>query len=333
MKKEEIKIYPQPNEEYLLSYVHPFTNIKTRVLCKSKIEVDNLKDNLFKKYITCDPSSYDSHSTIEELIALFEARNPEIELMHSRRLKLDFLSMFSHFKLIDLKASSLNFWIEQVSKENSYSHRTIIRIRYELNKFYSFLIKEKIVNDSPIKEIDIKKPDSEPNRRVYLTQEEIETVCKEAKDQSSGYFYPLLKTAFETLFTSSELRSLSWEQVNFNNKTITIKNRSAKKISEELISLLKIKHPKDGVVFKNIYNKPFTKKMLSILINSFKKSSSIKKNWNIFDIRHSFAKTYLENGGDIRKLQIKLGHRSVDTTRQLYGMFELSSKILQTIDQ
>jgi len=328
MKKEEIKIYANGNENFIVSYVHPFTKIKTRQFFNTYQDAVDYQNLLIKKFIDCTPDTYNGSSTFEELFAFYESQNPTKELMHTKKIKLDFLSLFGVAPLKSLSSFQLSLWIEQICKEDYYSHRTKIRIRYELNTFYNFLMKYHIVEKSPIKEIQIKTPAEEPTKRTYLTVTEIETIITEAKLISPGYFYPIIATAWETLMRPSELIALAWNDIDLDNQLVTIPEtkkgtKRSVKISRELTDALILKHPKAGLVFKNHYNQPFTTKKLTILLKNFKKHSSIKKNWNQYDLRHSYAKVHLESKKSIIKLQQKLGHQSVHTTRQVYGNFGL----------
>lgn len=91
------------------------------------------------------------------------------------------------------------------------------------------------------------------------------------------------------------------------------------KIFDELALLLENKKRSSDFVFTNLYGKQFTKKQLGFAMTEFKHHHKIKDKWMYFDLRHSFARNYLEDGGSMSDLQKILGIRSIDTAREIYG--------------
>ena len=72
-------------------------------------------------------------------------------------------------------------------------------------------------------------------------------------------------------------------------------------------------------MFTNLYGKQFRKAQLGWALTEFKRYHKIKERWMYFDLRHSFARNYLEAGGAMKELQRILGIRSIDTAREIYG--------------
>jgi len=67
-------------------------------------------------------------------------------------------------------------------------------------------------------------------------------------------------------------------------------------------------------VFLNRNGKRLTRQMIFTLIRTLASKSKIDKKIGPHTFRHSFATHLLENGADLRTIQILLGHESITTT-------------------
>ena len=144
------------------------------------------------------------------------------------------------------------------------------------------------------------------------------------KAYSPGYLYPIIKLLTETAIKPNELVDLNWTQVDLEKRQIHFlrtdsSQERALEISAELASLLEKKRKTTGPVLLTYYREPFTKAKLSRLINEFKVMGTCKLKWTPMDLRHSFAVNFLEQGGDMRRLQYVLGHNNVFDTKRLYA--------------
>lgn len=79
-------------------------------------------------------------------------------------------------------------------------------------------------------------------------------------------------------------------------------------------------------LFCNIYGEQLTPNGLKLTINKYNKSRNVEKT-SMHAFRHTFAKMWVMNGGDVFKLQKILGHSTLDMTRKYVNLYGADLKI------
>jgi integrase/recombinase XerD len=75
-----------------------------------------------------------------------------------------------------------------------------------------------------------------------------------------------------------------------------------------------VKQNSKDILFLNYKGKKLTRAMIFTIIKKLVEKSGLKKNVSPHTFRHSFATHLLENGADLRAIQMMLGHESITTT-------------------
>ena len=70
----------------------------------------------------------------------------------------------------------------------------------------------------------------------------------------------------------------------------------------------------ENFVFLNRRGKPLTRNMIFLIVKKTTEMAGIQKTVSPHTFRHSFATHLLENGADLRTIQVLLGHESITTT-------------------
>ena len=91
----------------------------------------------------------------------------------------------------------------------------------------------------------------------------------------------------------------------------------------EIRFIQKIHLENQDIVFLNRNGRSLTRQMIFTLINSLAIKANIKKKIGPHTFRHSFATHLLENGADLRTIQILMGHESITTT-EIYTHLDTS---------
>jgi integrase len=326
MLDTEIKIYPSVGGGFTVAYVHPFNKRKIREQFTSKKEAETYRSTIslnFSKEIEERPEEM----LLSDWMIHFLRENRKSELAHSRRLFSDFCDSFGAIRIKDITTDSLRIWMSQIQTENGYKENTMAGIRSKVNIFFRYLVAKKIIAVSPTDGITYKYRGAEIKKnRIFLSAADLKDLALKAKEYSPGYFYPIFLTFLETAAKTDEIIELKWDQVDFKRRLITfpkgetLDNRRIP-ISPELLSCLLKKKPVADVVFTNMNDRKFRKRQLTNALLKFKAQFGILEPWRLLDLRHSFARRFLTDGGDVRELRRILGHRSVHTTIELYDDF------------
>ena len=198
-----------------------------------------------------------------------------------------------------------------------------------LKSFFNFLIFENIRGDSPADLIESPKLGRKLPSTLNLM--EIEKIIGAMElDKPHGHRN---RAIIETLYGSglrvSELVNLTLSNIFFKEDIIRVTgkgdkqrivplgNYSKKYIQiylNEVRVLKKIKKEDNDVLFLNRNGRKLTRAMIFVIIRESSKKAGIKKNVSPHTFRHSFATHLLENGADLRSIQVLMGHESITTT-------------------
>ena len=225
----------------------------------------------------------------------------------------------------------LKQFIYSISK--SLNPRSQARLISGLRNFFDYLIFENYRASNPLDLIESprigrKLPDT-------LSVADIDTLIKHI-DLSYKYNNINLgernRAIIETLYSCglrvSELIELKISDLFFEEGFIKVTGKGNKQrfvpigtTTQNYISIwmairnhIAVQQNSKDILFLNYKGKKLTRAMIFTIIKKLVEKSGLKKNVSPHTFRHSFATHLLENGADLRAIQMMLGHESITTT-------------------
>ena len=208
-----------------------------------------------------------------------------------------------------------------------------IRLR-NLKTIFRFLFNEEIITKNPTSNIPLVKDDAHEEVQG-LTDEEIDSILASYDDKLFAQWRDktLVLLLLDTGLRINEAISLTAEQIDFQQNTLLVpsniaKNRKyreipiSREISKRLKQLLDETEQYFGEgcqLFMNAYGDHFTADAFRRRLNRLKVKLDIPK-LHPHMFRHTFARNYILNGGDLFTLQKILDHADIQTTRKYIQM-------------
>jgi integrase/recombinase XerD len=139
----------------------------------------------------------------------------------------------------------------------------------------------------------------------------------------------ILETLYGSGLRVSELTQLSLSNLFFKEGLIRVTGKGNKQrlvpmgtqskkylnfYINDIRNHQKIDPQSQDLVFLNRNGKGMTRQMVFTVIKTLVKQTSIHKQIGPHSFRHSFATHLLENGADLRTIQVLMGHESITTT-------------------
>ena len=228
---------------------------------------------------------------------------------------------------INISEEEIQQFIYAVSKE--VNPRSQARIISGLKSFFNYLIFEDYRTDNPMELIETprlgrKLPDT-------LSIEDIDRLIaaidlsKEEGERNKA----MLETLYGCGLRVSELVSLKISDLFFDEGFIKITGKGNKqrfvpigkttqKYMETYKNLIRTRIPiqkgHEDTLFLNRRGKQLTRAMVFTIIKDLAVKINLNKSISPHTFRHSFATHLLENGADLRSIQLMLGHESITTT-------------------
>jgi integrase/recombinase XerD len=228
---------------------------------------------------------------------------------------------------IAIKEETLQEFIYAISKE--VNPRSQARIISGLKSFFSYLIFEDLRNDNPLELIE--SPKTGRKLPDTLAVEEIDALIS-AIDLSSNEGErnrALLETLYGCGLRVSELVALKISDLFFEEGFVKITGKGNKQrfvpigeLTQKYMELYKnevrvhlnIQKGFEDVLFLNRRGRQLTRAMIFTIIKDLAVKINLNKKISPHTFRHSFATHLLENGADLRSIQLMLGHESITTT-------------------
>ncbi|MGP6220887.1 site-specific tyrosine recombinase/integron integrase [Caldiplasma sukawensis] len=210
----------------------------------------------------------------------------------------------------------------------------------EIERFKYFLATEKKYSKSSqylavraitymYRALNIRPPENlKPPRRsrklpVYLTNEEAVRLIEAA----NGKFHrAVIRFLLSSGLRVSEMCSLKVEDIDLNEKTVRVESGKGDKdrivlIDDDTVKAL-VEYREENLKYGRISPYFFTSQKggkyntatIERIVRETSQAAGIRKKITPHTLRHTFATEILKNGGDIRFIQLLLGHSNIGTT-------------------
>lgn len=239
-----------------------------------------------------------------------------------------------------------------ISRRRKVKAQTLLRYLVSIRNFHQFLKENGEVKKDITVNLDLPKI----GRRLpkYLTLEEVDKILMASEDYQkekdpqkrarAQRNETMLKVLYATGLRVSELVSLKLNDVNLQSGSLLVMGKGSKEryvpMGRQAISALEnyfregrlvlLGEKKSLFVFVNRGGTSLTRQSFWMFLKKIAKETGIGKTISPHVLRHSFATHLLENGADLRSVQLMLGHADISTT-QIYT--HVSHKHLRTLHE
>ncbi len=223
--------------------------------------------------------------------------------------------------------TTIQEFIYDISKQ--VNARSQSRIISGLRSFFGFLVFEDYRADNPLDHIESPKigrklPDT-------LSEDDINNLIKaiDLSKPEGERNRAMLETLYSCGLRVSELTNLKLSDLFFDEGFIKVTGKGDKqrfvpivKSAQNYINTyrndirnhVKIAPEHTDTLFLNRRGRQLTRAMIFTIIRQLAEKTGLQKTISPHTFRHSFATHLLENGADLRAIQLMLGHESITTT-------------------
>lgn len=262
-------------------------------------------------------------------------------------------AILKYFKNIPIKKITIPY-CQRVIHEWDKEYSDIVRHRLYASNVLDYAVKLRIITDNPFKHTKLprKKETPQDDSLKYYNSDELQQFL--SFTEHNPLYHAMFRTLAFTGFRRGELIALTWNDVDFNNQTITVNKTYATGIKYKQIihepktktsirtisidsrtaSILKtwrtyqrvesLKHghntsDKHQHVFTNITNnKPLRIEYTNELLNRICKENNFKR-ITPHGFRHTHCSLLFEAGATIQEVKDRLGHNDIQTTMNVYA--------------
>lgn len=297
-----------------LEYLHAIKNASEHTIRNYAIDLNSLKD-----YLQTELSSEGENK--------FPAKIRHDENYSARQTEGDFLLEMEKISRKTIRSFLAHLNANQVSK------RTIVRRLSSLRTFFKYAFSQKWISHDPTEGLE--SPKIEKKVPYSLSYDQVQTLFDQPDVKSYLGFRDraIMELFYSSGLRVSELVALNRQEFDPKNLLIKLKGKGKK---ERIVPITKnaadwitayLGHPErmietDGhlaqndphAVFLNRLGSRLTTRSVDRKFDKYLTASGLIGNVTPHTIRHTIATHWLENGMDLKTIQMILGHISLATT-------------------
>jgi len=209
--------------------------------------------------------------------------------------------------------------------DNSYSIYSVVRKISSIKSFYSYLSEESIYEIN----LDIERPKFYKKLPHVLSIDEVDKLLDIKLETPFDYRNKaMLELMYATGLRVSELIGLTPLNIDLDKKLVRCYGKGNKErivpMGDMAVKYLKkyleeyrhslTKKTLCDELFLNNHGKKITRQGFFKMLKKQAEAKGIKENITPHMLRHSFATHLLNNGADLRSIQMMLGHENISTT-------------------
>jgi len=252
-----------------------------------------------------------------------------------RNYRLDLSAFLAHTapkNLQSITPAKIRTYLAELTHKNR-SKRTRLRQLSTLRSFFKYALKEKWIEESPMDQIESPKQDKPLPKS--LSREEITRLLEQPPlDTLLGFRdRTILELFYSSALRVSELVALSRSDIDFAASSLRVKGKgkkerivpmtksAAKWLKEYLTHPLRFIDEKERkaeqdieAAFLNKWGNRLSSRSVERSLERYLLQSGLASKVTPHTLRHSIATHWLENGMDLKTIQVLLGHSNLSTT-------------------
>jgi len=228
---------------------------------------------------------------------------------------------------LKITEETLQSFIYHISKE--LNPRSQARIISGLKSFFSYLIFEDFRTENPLELIESPRLGRKLPDTLSVADIEKLVAAIDLSQNEGERNRAIIETLYGCGLRVSELVDLKISDLFFEEDFIKVTGKGNKQrfvpigdFTKKIINIykntkrnhLEIEKGHEDTLFLNRRGKQLTRAMIFTIIKDLAIKIDLNKTISPHTFRHSFATHLLENGADLRSIQLMLGHESITTT-------------------
>jgi site-specific recombinase XerD len=316
LKKMPFNHWDTKNKWWTIPYSEKFlSDIKNTAKAQSLdilYEEEQKKEDKVKRISPFDIANY-RPCPGEYLLKLKELRYSKNTIKTYKGLFEEFINYYHKFEIQRINEKMIIVFLQYLVLERkislSYQNQSINAI-----KFYY----ERVLGGQR-KIYLVERPRREKTLPEVLNEKEILSTIKQVKNIKHKAIILLLYSSGLRL---SELLNLKIKDIDSNRMQVFVQQSKGRKdrytlLSKKVLPVLRqylIEYKPKEWLFEGAKGKQYSESSVQTIVTEAYQKAGIKKKVSTHTLRHCFGTHLLENGTDLRYIQVLMGHESIKTT-------------------